>query len=222
MTSSLESMIDPRLPDRLRDVVNHPRALGHLTEYYQAYDGRLFDEWPDVNDLGSENRITSADVLAVRCLSLTVPASVAHTLITDADGMVTKLLTALGPDRDVWDASANFFERDGSADQLWNKISSTKATGRKSASHRVTAYKLMAVKRPKLIPIRDKYVKAIIKIAPDMWWWPSVQRALRDGHDIRDRLDQLKADAHVPGNVSTLRILDVVLWRAGRLRATGR
>jgi len=73
----------------------------------------------------------------------------------------------------------------------------------------VTAGKLLARKRPRLIPIYDSVVKQAMG-EPESWWRP-LRAVLRDAPDVVDRVEDLRPEAV---DVSTLRLLDVAIWMA--------
>ena len=69
--------------------------------------------------------------------------------------------------------------------------------------------KLLARKRPHLIPVYDAVVKCALG-KPKSFWRSLHEAISADEHGLRPRLAELRAD--VPYQVSDLRILDVVIW----------
>ena len=77
---------------------------------------------------------------------------------------------------------------------------------------RTTTSKLLAAKRPGIVPIRDTVVERLLQ-ADDAWWAP--MRLLVQDSRIRNVLVDASTGP-VPTNVFLLRRLDVVLWRWGK------
>lgn len=77
----------------------------------------------------------------------------------------------------------------------------------------VTAHKLLAHKRPALLPFYDRVVKAALQPHDEAFWLP-LHEALH-GEAGAARLAQIQAlrtEARLPPWVSELRVLDVVVW----------
>lgn len=84
--------------------------------------------------------------------------------------------------------------------------------------------KLLATKRPHLIPIYDDWVaRALWSTEPkSSYWQPWAERcAGPNGDDLRHCIDDLRPDGHVPDTVSTLRVLDIVIWMWARSTGSG-
>jgi hypothetical protein len=74
----------------------------------------------------------------------------------------------------------------------------------------VRASKLLAAKRPHLIPIRDSAVSELLR-AGKKWWLPMLE--VVSDEQIRTNIAELSKT--VPADVSVLRRLDVILWMEG-------
>jgi Family of unknown function (DUF6308) len=79
----------------------------------------------------------------------------------------------------------------------------------------VIAGKLLARKRPHLIPVHDRVVKSVT--GSDPHYWQSLCAALRekDGN-LQKRLLQLQSVSALPACVTPLRVFDVIAWREGK------
>jgi len=77
-----------------------------------------------------------------------------------------------------------------------------------------TAHALLARKRPRLIPVYDRVVRCLAGRPDESWGWHLDVLAPDAG--IADRLVAARRAARVPDEVSTLRVLDVVLWMRHR------
>lgn len=105
----------------------------------------------------------------------------------------------------MWQVDLTLFERGGPAWALWDLPDGLHGIGW------VTANKLIARKRPRLVPVYDTVVQDALRPGPNLVWdrlWHCL-----DGHvDIRDELASIRADAGGLEDISLLRILDVVVW----------
>jgi len=144
-------------------------------------------------------------------LSVTIPASVAVQLVRDAipdkHGEIRRLLEQIPPESRIWDLQAGG-AIDKAARQLWALLIGIKGLGRTKTS------KLLAVKRPHLLPIYDRYVGAALlsNKSKDDWVAWSEHLSGDDGQKLRTACEQLRKKADAPENVSVLRILDIVIW----------
>lgn len=78
---------------------------------------------------------------------------------------------------------------------------------------RVATYKLLARKRPALIPIRDTVVERALDQKPTDAWWRPWWFAMTTGSAIAELIDEIRwsgpSEAH---NLSTLRTADIAIW----------
>ncbi|MEU9135411.1 DUF6308 family protein [Streptomyces sp. NPDC048404] len=75
----------------------------------------------------------------------------------------------------------------------------------------VTAGKLLARKRPRLMPVSDQVVRCVLGHPKSFWL--DLHAALRsDNRSLHHELLALRQLAELPEAVSVLRICDVVLW----------
>lgn len=96
---------------------------------------------------------------------------------------------------------------DGSpADHCWRLLVSGDAPGIGAT----IAGKLLARKRPQLIPVYDDVVRCAL--GQPSHFWISLHCALVDNPDLAVELAALRA--HAPPYVSVIRVLDVVVWMA--------
>ena len=79
----------------------------------------------------------------------------------------------------------------------------------------VTTGKLLARKRPKLLPVYDRVVRCAYGHPEDAWVWLVHMFAIHDGI-LNERLLTARAAAGVPDKVSALRVLDVIVWMRHR------
>lgn len=100
-------------------------------------------------------------------------------------------------------------------DTLWRSLRDIDDIGPTRAS------KLIARKRPRLIPIYDTLVGRAVFGGTPVRQWSRLNAALRaDSSALHYRLRAIREDARLPGFVSLIRIFDVIAWSDAR--STGR
>ncbi|MFE2944924.1 DUF6308 family protein [Streptomyces sp. NPDC059255] len=207
------------LGQRLSVVLGAEGVVDDLRRYYgvglpsgmAAFTGSRFEhlagggDRPEVAD-----RFTAEDLVAVQTLSVTVPASVALDILEGRLGVrLSGLLQAIAWDIDMVDAEADVLA-EGSADQAWHLL---------CAQHGVDwviAGKLLARKRPRLLPAYDRVVRCALG-RPRPSFWLALHAALRaDDRALHRQLLALRQIAGVPETVSALRVCDVAVWMGHR------
>lgn len=175
--------------------------------------GSHFDGWQGGGDREDiRNQLTADDFLAVSFLYVDVPPEAAIALLGDLKPEVTRLLRNIPPDRHLAELSADEYRKylgpNSEAQLLWDLL--VGKNGFKWGIGATTASKIMARKRPKLIPITDDRVASLVGREGDYWlqWY----KALSDGTGLPERLDLIKERAGISQNPTPLRVLDVVLW----------
>jgi hypothetical protein len=214
------------LPDILSEE-NVPKAAKILHRYYLGRDektgllstGSAFDEWAGRGDTPKDrDRITDSDIVAVSMLSVTVPAKAAIGLSDpEVAKEITRLLALIPTDTRMSDltpetARANL-DKGSPAWDLWHIL---RADGRWDVGPTI-ASKLMARKRPHLIPIWDDIIGQVIgKRGPRNQWlnWHTLLTSKND--DLPCRLHRIHEQSGVTQELSELRIMDAILWRHGR------
>lgn len=189
-------------------IVNHPGMPDLIKTFFDetsAFEGNLLER------IGQNHptRITIDDLLAITMLDVSANPRGIRRLIYDADvsRKITEFLDDIPLDMDIWDAPNEVLGPDGSAQKLWRYL---KKPGTRIS--KVTAGKLLARKRPQLIPIVDKVIKRIIQVsAADEWEFFATYLS---PPQRRQRLTALMPGGLDPG-VSILRLLDVALWMWG-------
>lgn len=188
--------------------------LGHDPEWPDNHEpelwrGRWFEQIGGGGDRPEvANRFTADDLVAVTALSVNVPIRAAWRLLEDTGGRLSALLEGVPQQTDLWEVDARTIARSSEAWKLWDQLKKPH-----DGIGSVVAGKLLARKRPRLIPIYDSVVKQAMG-APDDWW-ASLHQALQDPA-LRTRLDEIRQQAGVSPDISLLRILDVAIWMHGR------
>jgi hypothetical protein len=183
---------------------NRTQVRRNLARYFDGkagdtFTGRWFEEFAK---LGGPNRFEPSDVLAVEALSVKVPPeSAAKLLMTDADRF-NHLLQRIPPDADLWTLDSSVIDSGSAASDLHAALDDLPDIGW------VTAGKLMAAKRPRLIPVYDNKVKGVLK-PPTGRFWVTMYDHLSD-ESRRQKIAKVCSTA--PAEVSLLRRIDVALW----------
>ncbi|WP_242625638.1 DUF6308 family protein [Streptomyces sp. BK022] len=188
-----------------------------------AYTGARFEHLGGGGDrVGVADVVTAEDLVAVQMLSVTVPAQVSLDLLEGPPGRaLSELLSRIPADADMVEVDAAQLDTGSAADQAWRLLRRADGVGW------VKAGKLLARKRPRLIPVYDNVVKCLLGWPPHFWL--PLHTALRaDDHALHHTLLDLRKRAGVPETVSALRVCDIVLWmahakdhKAGRCAARG-
>jgi hypothetical protein len=162
------------------------------------------------------NRFTASDIVAIEMLSVRVPSLVALDLLDGALGdEAATLLRQIPTTVSLWDnAAAGLINKDESAYKLWSLLESQDGVGW------VTAGKLLARKRPRLIPVYDDVVRCAFGRPRE--FWTALRVALRqDSGSFRVVVEDLIKRSGIPDGISPLRGLDVALWMRHRSHHTG-
>lgn len=218
------------LPDILNDQ-NVKAAAELLRRYYLEPDkkgllstGSYFDEWAGRGDGETRNVITDSDAGAVSMLSVTVPAKALVGLAEpETAARITELLKQIPTDEPLSSLSrekaAALLTGSGPAALLWEELRSTKDN--RWGIGATTASKIMARKRPHLIPIWDEVIGQVIGKRSSKDQWMNWHRLLTDGTGLPERLAEIHRLSEVEQPLSELRIMDVVLWRYGKDQGFG-
>lgn len=218
------------LPDILSDH-NVKEAATLLRRYYHERDkkgllstGSYFDEWAGRGDTANRDVITDSDAVAVSMLSVTVPAKAMVGLAEpETAARITELLRQVPTDVPLSNLStenaADLLTGEGPAAKLWKALRKTKSD--RWGIGATTASKIMARKRPHLIPIWDEVIGQVIGARNSDDQWMSWHRLLTDGSGLPERLAEIHRLSEVELPLSELRIMDVILWRHGKDQGLG-
>lgn len=173
--------------------------LGDLVTAYfdprQPFAGRTFD----FSGQNPPNEIVSDDLLAVTLLDVRWTPLAVRGLLSDRATEVCDLLSQIDSKTDLW-AEDGGEQLDASL-PLWKLLDSLDAVGDTKAS------KLLARKRPRLIPITDSIIASAVGTPGRTW--PTLRLCFQDGL-FRERLENLRPDG--AEGISLLRIFDVAIW----------
>jgi hypothetical protein len=211
----------PVSADDLLRILRDDQALADLRTYFNMaapcdpppYTGARFDTLdgggprPDIRD-----KMTAADLLAVQCLNVTVPAPVSLDLLDGHLGIqVSALLRHIPATLALGEPGTRDHVLDSSpADQAWHLLDAREGVGW------VIAGKLLARKRPHLIPVWDRVVRCAMGYPEKAWLW--LDELLGQNERLAEQLDQLHHLARLPDLVPRLRVLDVIIWMRHKQR----
>ena len=169
----------------------------YLADYFSAdeatgFTGRFFEQMIDQSD---PYEFTPWDLAAVSTLSVEVPPIVAAKILLPGSNRdrVNGLLASLpGPSTELADATEEDIADDSPAAELYKFLRNFKDMGPTKSS------KLLAAKRPRLVPIRDSVVERLLG-AGERWWAPMRQLS-RDERLRADRpsLGGTAGQRHLP------------------------
>ncbi|MFF8892770.1 DUF6308 family protein [Brevibacterium casei] len=193
-------------------------AADLLRDYYAEgnYTGAHFESIGA--EPGTENVITAADLYSVSTLSVNVPAKAGIAILGEGASVFAGLLDQI-PNVAIGSLSEAEFERhlgpESKALELWDLLRRNQPGQRRWGLGPTTTSKIMARKRPALIPIEDSVVNRVIGLGRrDSWrlWWEAFNA---EGDYLEARAAALRSEIGRP-ELSTLRVFDVMLWRWGK------
>lgn len=188
-------------------------AVDYLERYYGSledggprYTGSRFEAVAALNT--HPDTLGPADFVAVSMLSVDVPAQAAIRLLGRAAATVTELLQRIPADVDIVDADPTLLGADSPAGQLWELLRRPR-----DGLGPTTTSKLLAAKRPRLLPIWDTFVEQATGLAT-IGYWAKFQYVLADDNRrLWNWLGEVRSQApDLSATVSELRVLDVLLW----------
>lgn len=216
------------LPAILSDDDDHiDQAARLLAEYYskrpdgrQRWTGSRFNSWAGGGDAPAVvNTLTADDLVAVSFLGIDIPGEAALELLETHSQEVSSLLVAIPSDLDLSAVATNdvhsTLEEGSPALELWHLVRGAK-TGRWGIGE-TAASKIMARKRPRLIPIYDSVVGPLMGLSRDSRdQWVIWHRALTDGAGLPHRLQEIHRRSNISDPISDIRVMDIVLWMHGK------
>lgn len=187
---------------RIATLVRAPYAPTLVAAYYdpaRGFAGAMFDGLDhdgfladNPGDRFTPDDIAAASLLDVRYSPTAVRALLGCTDIAAALGEVTEGMA-------LWEIDCEAYQK---ANELWDRVSAIDGVGRTRTS------KLLARKRPKLVPIVDSVIANALQLQSQSW--RTLAQALQD-QNLRHEIERLRP-APVSEQISTLRLLDVVVW----------
>ncbi|HEX2050901.1 MAG TPA: DUF6308 family protein [Actinomycetota bacterium] len=157
------------------------------------------------------NELTNDDVLALNFLSAPI-GPMTYRCLMELRPRIASCLHKLSPQLHLWQLQSQAYE---DANALWKLLMDVRNIGH------VRASKLMARKRPNLMPILDKNVSAFFDGRTSSFWEP-LGKTLQDA-ELRARIEiRLRPPGVDTSELSLLRILDIAIWMTVQERGVGR
>lgn len=192
-----------------------PSVKDALIKYFSAegerYTGSQFEY---VINSVEPNSFTERDLIAVSLLNVDIPARAALWILSpEGQSQTSALLREIPVGIDLWHPdAANVFADDGKLDKLWKLLGNAnwpEAAPGGGLGGTTKRSKLIAAKRPQLVPVLDRVVKGTLSQPEN--YWRAFQESLSD-NSFRMRLEEATNVDGVPSNVCLLRRIDVVIW----------
>jgi hypothetical protein len=194
--------------DSLSHYLDHD-AAALLDRYFNSdtFSGGRFERFAGGGDQPNvSGRFTSDDIVAVSLLSVRIPGRPALCVLETLAIELNALLAAIPDGVDLWETPEENIAPDSPADRLWHRLVDVPGIGA------VTAGKLLARKRPRLIPVYDRVVKAALGRADEDEWWRPLRMVLVENPRLIATLESLRDAVRLDDQVSLLRVLDVCIW----------
>lgn len=142
-------------------------------------------------------------------LSVDVPGRAALEILEHRRSKLHELLRQIPTDLDLVEVDPASITKSWAPWRLETELRSITDLGPTTVS------KLIARKRPRLIPVFDSVVQDLVK--PVGGFWASLNGALRaDDRALQNHLISLREESGIGQDVSPLRVFDVVAWRTGK------
>ncbi|MBO1756456.1 DUF6308 family protein [Allobranchiibius sp. CTAmp26] len=193
------------------------QAVKVLTEYFTRrtgtgdpwYTGGVFDGWdPSGTRSRSMDTFTADDLVAVTLLAVEFPGQAAVSILDTHRKRFNDLLRDVGDDRDLVD-EPSVEEAAFPAWPLWRALMSLPGMGPTTTS------KLIARKRPRLVPVYDRVIRTHVFNDSGLQWLPLWTALRADSGALHQRLVELRTVAVLPHHISPLRVFDVLAWMDG-------
>jgi hypothetical protein len=204
-------------------------ALDLLREYLHvdshgrfAYSGAAFDNYPRDCGCDAPDTIDNSDLISLTLLSIRVRGHHALGVTAYYRSEIRRLLTAIPAQARIdTPDSAPLLERNGPAWKLWELLRDIEDPIAGTKFGPVAAGKILARKRPHLVPISDKNTTAAFnrpKPRVDSAWWDDVRKASLNTDPVVDDdvtfwgyLGSLRPAANAE-HLPVLRVLDILGW----------
>ncbi len=174
-------------------------------------------------------QITATDIVAVSMLARPVPAATAAWLLSDEGQWLTaEILAEIPITATLQDCNPNSILKIADLFHLIRRPSSQVPTGtngqeakaskrRRSSKHnsigQANTTRLLAAKRPGLVPIDDRSIRKALGYSKDETWWLRWKSVLNQ--DTRETIRSIRSEAATQDsaaiNLSDLRVFDILL-----------
>lgn len=191
-------------------------AIALVADYFatpsgdrQGFSGAWFQRLGGGGDSPNvADEFTATDLVAVTMLSVQVPPLAAKVLLEERQDAFSALLGGIDPEETIETEAGKQQLRnpDSAANRLWHELKDLHGVGW------VTAGKLLARKRPALVPVWDDVVRTYLGAPAGAW---AFFADLFDDPATVERLTTIRGESGAT-HASLLRVLDVLLWCSGK------
>lgn len=207
-----------QIRDKVDQILWDERTPDLLRAYFDAEDGYAGRWWdPQEPSVHKPDEIGCHDLLALTFLDVYVPGQAAGRLLFDRQTRrsVTDLLRDVPTGVPLWEVDREGYE---AANALWDFF-----IGKRWGTGQTITSKLLARKRPELIPITDSVLRCGIRRPDGTDFSSGYFHVLGDAGSRRyvTQLETLKAASGCSPLVTALRVLDVAIWMTFSRQAAG-
>lgn len=189
------------LTPRIIDLLTHRLTRKLVNRYFNPQGHETFSgNYFHTLGINHPEKFSTDDLLSLNLLDESVSTPQIRELTS---GQYDELLKQIDSKVDITQLDGDVYEH---ADRLYKALSEIYGFGPTRVS------KLLARKRPDLLPIRDSIVNAKLQIS-GFSWWKSLASTMRQP-SVRELLDEL-TPASDEDAASLLRVLDVAIWMHG-------
>lgn len=173
--------------------------------------------------LTDPTNLTADDIVACSMLDYPVPAAAAAWILSpEGQWLTAEILADIPTDEDLWACQATAILRAADLFQLLRAPTSQLPPDQIGAAvGQATATRLLAAKRPRLVPIDDRQIRQTLRYPKDALWFRRWLEVMDDELTglARTTRDLASVDRAEAVNLSELRVLDIVIrGRAKRKR----
>jgi hypothetical protein len=188
--------------ERIAEIASRPHSRQLVAAYFdpeRGFAGDMFDGLHPHGLLANNPsaRFTGDDIAAASLLDVRFGPTAVRRLLGSSD--IAAALSDVPERIALWAVGDEDFR---AASRLWSLVREVPGVGRTRAS------KLLARKRPELVPIVDSVIARALHLGVETWH--PLALALQDDA-VRQLIGALRPE-HVSDQLSILRLLDVVVW----------
>lgn len=181
-----------------------PRPIGRFTGAHFERLGGGGDR-PAVAD-----EFTPEDLIAVSMLSVSVVGDAALEILVHRRKHLHELLRLVPTEQTLGDVDGSAIGPDWPAWQVYSELRTVPDIGPTTAS------KLLARKRPHLVPVYDTVIDAELNLVKGRLWQPLHGWLTANGHANEKHLRRIRDAAGLGMDISLLRVFDVLTWMVGQ------
>lgn len=181
--------------------------------YDSSYSGRWFEV---IASWDRPDTITADDLVAVTMLGVDVPPHASAWILGPGRSQISALLSEVPADVDIWEVDETVIGDEGPAAQVWALLQEGCWPSPKAGNgiNAVIAGKLLAAKRPRLIPVYDSRVQDALQLTGQGLWRGMREELETPEHRLVAAVPAVSASSITGSDRERplLRQIDVILW----------